>query len=242
MELSGMDYFSTNKKNAVEEAIKKDNSFYKGNKWIYLCHGSNQKVIPVYGKGEKTNDYGLGFYTVGEKMVELAKEWSCSPFNLAGQGVVNFYRFDTEGLNILNLDKMDIIYWVAITVYYRKLNSNFDNLQELFDRYFINTEAFDCIYGWRCDDTFSRIITRFLDGDLSCKALYEATRLGYLQEQFVLKSKESFQRILLQKTENVQDFEKYRKRFMDRKKQADAGIYQCRNRNRDGKYIYDYFE
>lgn len=41
---------------------------------LTLYHGSeNQIVVPQYGKGTRTNDYGRGFYCTESK--ELAKEW-----------------------------------------------------------------------------------------------------------------------------------------------------------------------
>ncbi len=44
---------------------------------IILYHGSVEKIEkPVYGKGKKYNDYGLGFYCT--EHIELAKEWSCN--------------------------------------------------------------------------------------------------------------------------------------------------------------------
>ena len=82
--------------------------FYRRNKVITLCHGSDHEIRkPFYGGGEVSNDYGSGFYCVSEKNKELAKEWSCSIYGNSYDGIVNTYEFNTEGMSILNLDKFD---------------------------------------------------------------------------------------------------------------------------------------
>lgn len=88
-----------------------ETAYYERNETISICHGSS-KIIehPIFGEGEKTNAYGLGFYTVFESEEELAKEWACSPFNNTYTGYVNRYKFNTNNIKTLNFDKMNIIY------------------------------------------------------------------------------------------------------------------------------------
>lgn len=44
---------------------------------MIIYHGSKNIIEkPEFGKGNKKNDYGLGFYCT--ENVELAKEWACS--------------------------------------------------------------------------------------------------------------------------------------------------------------------
>ncbi len=105
-----------------------DEVFYRKNNSISLCHGSKEVVEkPRFGKGEVNNDYGRGFYTVSAYDEELAKEWACSPFNKTGVGYVNQYDLDTTDLEVLDFDKMDIIYWIVLTATCREPNIDADN-------------------------------------------------------------------------------------------------------------------
>jgi len=211
---------------------------------ITICHGSSRIIEkPIFGEGEPTNDYGLGFYTAFGKEKELAKEWACSPYNTTGIGIVNTYKFNTNEMRILNLDKMDIIYWIVLTATYRKPNINEDNLKLLQKEYLINTELFDCICGWRCDDTFSRIITKFMDNQCTDKAIEEAVHLGHLKQQFVIISNNAFENIHFDGSESIIDFNKYRTKFSNRKAKADKGLEDCIYNNRNnGKSIREYIE
>lgn len=217
-------------------------AYYEKNDKILLCHGSPKIVeVPKFGEGESTNDYGRGFYTVYKDDIELAKEWACSPYNNTGIGYVNTYNFVTSGLNILNFDKMSIIHWIVLTTTYRKPNINNDDLRLLQSKYLIDTDKFDCICGWRCDDTFSKIITTFMDNRCTDRAISEATRLGYLKQQFVLISKKAFSRIKFIRGDKINNFDLYRDKFEKRKSKADKGLNECISRNRtNGKYIEDY--
>lgn len=222
--------------------VSDENMFYRKNKIITLCHGSSHEIRkPYYGGGESSNDYGSGFYCVSEKNKELAKEWSCSVYGSNNDGIVNTYKFDTEGMNILNLDKYDVIYWAVLTAYYRGINNELSYYKELKDRYFIDLSQYDCVYGWRCDDTFSNIIKRFFDETFSADTLIEAIRLGHLQQQFVLISKRSFNNISFVKSESV-PYSIYSERFQKRKDDADKGVRSCQRRYRNGKYVCDYLE
>lgn len=215
--------------------------FYEINPEIRLCHGSPQILKePFYLGGEPTNDYGPGFYTVSDRNIELAKEWACSPFNRTQTGYVNIYRFETQGLQYLNLDKFNIIYWIVLTATNRNADVDQEDLKKLQTKYLLDTSRYDCIYGWRCDDTYSRIINGFFDGNFSAEAIREATKLGHLQEQFVLISREAYKRIHFENAVKVNDFEGYRNRFNNRKSDADRGLRECRNRFRQGTYIDDY--
>ena len=221
-----------------------ETAYYNRNETISICHCSS-KIIehPIFGEGEKTNDYGLGFYTVFESEEELAKEWACSPFNNTYTGYVNRYKFNTNNIKTLNFDKMNIIYWITLTATYRKPNIDQESLRLLQSRYLIDTKMFDCICGWRCDDTFSKIITEFINNHCTDKAIEEAIRLGHLKQQFVLISRKSFNNIHSHRYETVKDFKKYRERFVNRKAEADNALNECIKRNRNnGKYLDDYLE
>ena len=59
---------------------------------INLFHGSDHIVErPMFGKGWKNNDYGLGFYCT--ESVELAKEWAV---DIDRDGYANQYRYSSK--------------------------------------------------------------------------------------------------------------------------------------------------
>lgn len=218
------------------------NMFYRKTSKIQLCHGSSSIIQqPYFGGGEQTNDYGRGFYTVSMKNKELAKEWACSLYGNQVTAYVNNYVFDTTNLRILNLDKLDIIYWVTLTATYRGVATiDTDALTALQRKYFIDLSDYDCIYGWRCDDTYSKIIRNFLAENLSAEAIKEAVHLGYLQEQFVLKSARAFERIAFTGAETINDIATYAHRFKTRKDAADLEVNALKRKYRTGKYLGDY--
>ena len=77
---------------------------------MILYHGSDVIVEkPLYGFGKKNNDYGQGFYCSPD--IELAREWACK--SLKG-GILNVYRFETDGMNILRLDERNVLEWMAV--------------------------------------------------------------------------------------------------------------------------------
>lgn len=233
---SKLSNFNFNKK------VSDNNMFYRRNKVITLCHGSDHEIRkPFYGGGEVSNDYGSGFYCVSEKNKELAKEWSCSIYGNSSDGIVNTYEFSTEDMSILNLDKFDIIYWIVLTAYFRGINTNSNYYRQLLQRYLIDLSNYDCVYGWRCDDKYSNIIKGFFDESLSADAVSNAIKLGHLQQQFVLISERSFSNIKFIKSESV-PYSIYHERFTRMKNEADRGIRMCQRANKNGKYIYDYLE
>ena len=52
-------------------------------KKITVYHGTKElNLVPMYGKGKRGNDYGVGFYTT--PILNLAREWSCSSYSRGG--------------------------------------------------------------------------------------------------------------------------------------------------------------
>lgn len=224
-----------------ELKLQKVHEFNVNNKTV-LLHGSEHIVRnPVFGGGNSANDYGLGFYCVEERNIELAREWSCSIYNVSGVGYVNKYEIDTTGLKILNLNNFDIIYWVALTAQFRNISSSLDVVLQLWNNYHIELSKYDIIVGWRCDDTYSKIIKDFATGYITIEAVADAMKKGYLDNQVVLKSKKAFDRIKFIGAEKV-DFSLYNKKFINRKDRADDAVEKCKRMFRQGHYIDYYLE
>lgn len=164
---------------------------------LTIYHGS--PIIlerPIFGKGKKNNDYGLGFYCT--EHIELAKEWACTE---GVSGYANRYELEMNGLSVLNLseDRFTILNWLAILLQNRQINLSLPvqvKAQEYLVRNFLpKYEDYDIIIGYRADDSYFSFARAFVSNTISLKQLSYAMRLGKLGEQIVLKSKKAFDAI-----------------------------------------------
>ncbi|MFI3213784.1 MAG: DUF3990 domain-containing protein [Eubacteriales bacterium] len=162
-----------------------------------LYHGSSSIVDkPKFGKGAMHNDYGRGFYCTEE--MELAKEWACAK-NM--DGYANAYEFDMTGLKVLYLidTRYSILHWLAILARYRtywERGSISETAKKyLQEHYLIDLTEYDCIIGYRADDSYFSFVQDFVSGGISLKQLSDAMYLGKLGEQVVLKSAKAFEQL-----------------------------------------------
>ena len=117
---------------------------------LTLFHGSPDKmIVPTYGLGNEKHDYGKGFYLT--ESIELAKEWAVCRPNEAN-GWVHEYEIDTDGLKILDFQRLNVLVWLAElmkhrdaadTRRYRMLAGKF------IEKYGVNTDGYDIIKGWK---------------------------------------------------------------------------------------------
>lgn len=163
-----------------------------------LFHGSDHIIEkPVYGGGKPYNDYGKGFYCT--ESLDMAKEWAVSKDR---NGYASKYFFDSEGLAILNLNSTDytILHWLAILLENRKFAINAPLALQARDyilaNFLIDYQNYDCIIGYRADDSYFSFAQDFISGAISYRQLSNAMYLGKLGQQFVLKSQEAFNRIV----------------------------------------------
>lgn len=209
-------------------------------KKITLFHGS-EKIIetPSFGKGKKTNDFGLGFYCTESE--DLAKEWAISSLR---DGFANRYTLDTEYLNILNLNSPDytILNWIAVLVEHRLFAIKTPVARRakryLIDNFGINVNAYDLITGYRADDSYFDYAESFLNNGISVEQLAAAMRLGKLGEQVVLKSQFAFSKIRFESFDVAEKEEFY----VLRKSRDDAAnkLYlEMLENESDGLYIQD---
>lgn len=161
-----------------------------------VYHGSTNIVkAPVYRYGKINNDYGIGFYCTEDN--RAGSLWSV---NNGEDGYNNKYEIDTDGLKILNLDKDDILLWMAILLNNR-IPSNLDDDVEFIRKKFIkkylkvDVNDYDIITGYRADDSYFQIAESFLSNQLALEVLEDALHLGRLGRQFVLISTTAFDRI-----------------------------------------------
>ena len=209
---------------------------------LTLYHGS-QFIIerPVFGKGNRLNDYGLGFYCT--ESLELAKEWACST---AQNGYANRYSFSTGNLSILNLADGDynILNWLSILLMNRKFNTD-SAIAAQGKEYLTNTflppyTQCDVIIGYRADDSYFSFASAFLNNTISLAQLERAMFLGKLGEQIVLKSEAAFERLRYEESILAEHSVYYLKR-MERDRAARSEFRSERNSKpiRDAVYMLD---
>ena len=167
---------------------------------MIVFHGSEHIVEkPVFRGGKKSNDYGYGFYTT--ESLDLAKEWACAKDT---DGYANRYELDMAGLSVLNLNSPEysILNWLAVLTHYRSYWQNGSIAEEakkyLQEHFFIDSEEYDIIIGYRADDSYFSFAQDFVAGTISLQKLSEAMRLGKLGEQIVLKSERAYTQIHFQ--------------------------------------------
>lgn len=162
-----------------------------------IYHGS-EKIIehPKYGSGKKYNDYGLGFYCTDS--LDMAKEWGVSRDK---NGYANQYEIDCSNLLILDLndEQYTILHWLTILLENREFDIP-SGLALEAKKYLKNTFSipysdYDAIIGYRADDSYFSFAQDFINGTISYRQLNEAMHLGKLGQQFVLKSKKTFNQI-----------------------------------------------
>ena len=162
-----------------------------------LFHGSPSIIEkPQFGYGKVYNDYGLGFYCTDS--LEMAKEWGVAQNR---NGYANRYELDCEGLKILDLNgpSFNILHWLAVLLENREFDVP-SGLALEAKEYILNTfrvdyQSQDAIIGYRADDSYFSFAQDFINGTISYRQLNNAMHLGKLGQQFVLKSKQAFERI-----------------------------------------------
>ena len=163
-----------------------------------LYHGSKDRIVkPLFGAGKPNNDYGLGFYCT--ECEELANEWAVAKDH---DGWANVYSLDDDGLNVLNLnsDQYCILHWLAVLLENRQFETEYGLPSEaksyLTTRFAVPYKEADAIIGYRADDSYFTFAQDFISGAISYSQLATAMRLGHLGDQYVLKSRKAFGRIV----------------------------------------------
>lgn len=206
---------------------------------MILYHGSKDIIEkPIYGQGKKYNDYGLGFYCTDN--IELAKEWGTS---FERSGYANRYQIDCTELKILDLndDKYCILHWLAILLSNREFDTPaglaLEAKEFLKKNFMLDYKEYDIIKGYRADDSYFSFAQDFINGTISYRQLNNAMYLGKLGIQYVLKSKEAFNRIVFDGYEEAEYKEWYAKK-MKRDKPARREYFDVERNRRQRGDIY----
>lgn len=210
---------------------------------MIIYHGSKDIIEkPEFGKGNKKNDYGLGFYCT--ENVELAKEWACS--NNETNGYANQYEIDLSAYKVLDLreEKYSILNWMALLLKFRTFDVNTpisaQAKEYILENFYVNVEEYDVIIGYRADDSYFSFAKDFINNTISVEQLAEAMRLGELGIQIVLKSKSAFDTVKYIGYELAECKEYYVKRVSRDKKARETYLSGHRqNLVYDGLFVMD---
>ena len=188
---------------------------------MIIYHGSKDIIEkPEFGKGNKKNDYGLGFYCT--ENVELAKEWACS--NNETNGYANQYEIDLSDYKVLDLrdEKYSILNWMALLLKFRTFDVNTpisaQAKEYILENFCVDVEEYDVIIVYRADDSYFSFAKDFINNTISVEQLAEAMSLGELGIQIVLKSKKVFNAVKYISYELAECKEYYVKRVSRDKK------------------------
>ena len=205
-----------------------------------LFHGSPSIIEkPQFGYGKVYNDYGLGFYCTDS--LEMAKECGVAQNR---NGYANRYELDCEGLKILDLNgpSFNILHWLAVLLENREFDVP-SGLALEAKEYILNTfrvdyQSQDAIIGYRADDSYFSFAQDFINGTISYRQLNNAMHLGKLGQQFVLKSKQAFDRMQFLGYEVADHDEWYAKKMLrDRSARREYFSVERNKRQRGDLYI-----
>ena len=161
---------------------------------LVLYHGSSNKMITptISFESRHSNDYGGGFYLTED--VNLAKEWaSSSP--IGEVGFVHKYELNIDNLQILDLQKYNVLNWIAELMKNRELDNSkrYRMLSSKFiEKYGLDSSKYDVIKGWRADASYFLIIKEFVQDNVSLDILEDLLKTGGVGIQYCIKSKLAF--------------------------------------------------
>lgn len=171
----------------------------------------------------------------------MAKEWGVAQNR---NGYANRYELDCEGLKILDLNgpSFNILHWLAVLLENREFDVP-SGLALEAKEYILNTfrvdyQSQDAIIGYRADDSYFSFAQDFINGTISYRQLNNAMHLGKLGQQFVLKSKQAFDRIQFLGYEVAEHDEWYAKKMLrDRSARREYFSVERNKRQRGDLYI-----
>ena len=211
---------------------------------MIIYHGSKDIIEkPEYGKGNKKNDYGLGFYCT--ESLELAKEWACT--NNETNGYANKYEINIHEYKVLDLRdrKYNILNWIAILLKYRTFDTNnpisLKAKEYILNNFYVDVEEYDVIIGYRADDSYFSFAKDFINNTITVEQLAQAMQLGDLGIQIVIKSKKAFEMLKYISYESAECKEYYIKRVNRDKKARETYLKGHNNMDNvsNGMFIID---
>jgi len=191
---------------------------------ILIYHGTPKRNFKPDSKFKNPeNDYGCGLYTTEDML--LAKEWAMSKYNKFDEGYVFGYKINLSDLNVLHLDAMDSLYWLAALLENRPVDNlsevSKDRLKRLVSKYHLDLDQYDVIRGYRADDSYFTYAKDFLRGDLYREQFDKAITLGNLGLQYCIKSEKAFNLLVNVSFDEASKVDRYRFNQRDLKARND---------------------
>ncbi|MBQ6091932.1 MAG: DUF3990 domain-containing protein [Lachnospiraceae bacterium] len=189
---------------------------------IFLYHGTpNKTVVPTYGLGDDKHDYGRGLYLTED--YELAKEWAvCRPNEK--NGWVHKYELETNGLKILDFEKLGVLCWLAELMKHRSAadSRRYHMLAAQFIRkYGVDTSGYDVIKGWRANASYFYIAREFVRDNIDIDILEELLLLGGLGIQYCIKSEKAYSQLTeIDEELSAVDYEVFNTKYNERDSKA----------------------
>lgn len=181
-----------------------------------LFHGSPKIVEkPLLGYGKNSNDFGPGFYCSEDR--ELAKEWAVS---YKRNGYLNKYEIDIEGLNVLDLTKVENGFnqWVSLLIENRPTSIRRELKEQFSNLHYPDLYGVDIILGYRGDSSIFTILDDYLNDKIDTKNLLKKIKKSGLGEEIVLVSQAAIDKLKFIGCESVSYFDCYRtKQIRDQK-------------------------
>lgn len=103
--------------------------------------------------------------------------------------------------------------------------------------FMLDYKKYDIIKGYRADDSYFSFAQDFINGTISYRQLNNAMHLGKLGIQYVLKSKEAFNRIVFDGYEEA-DYKEWYAKKMKRDKSARREYFDVERNRRQRGDIY----
>ena len=185
---------------------------------LTLYHGTPDEIVtPQYGLGDEKHDYGKGFYLT--ESIELAKEWAvCRPDE--ANGWVHKYELDTNGLQILDFQELNVLSWLAELMKHRDADDTkrYRVLAEKFiDKYGIDTVGYDVIKGWRANASYFYIAKQFVKDNIDIDILEVLLSLGGVGIQYCIKTAKAYSQLSEVKDSLLSiEYSEFNKKYNDR--------------------------
>ena len=147
----------------------------------------------------------------------MAKEWGVTD---GKDGYANCYELECDDLKILDLNGPDfcILHWLAVLLENREFDVPsglaLEAKEYILSNFAVDYQNYDAIIGYRADDSYFSFAQDFINGTISYRQLNNAMHLGKLGQQFVLKSKNAFDRITFKGYEIADCSEWYAKKML----------------------------
>ena len=146
-------------------------------------------------------------------------------------------------MRILNLNGPEfcILNWLAVLLENREFDVPsglaLEAKEYILSNFSVDYKRFDAIIGYRADDSYFSFAQDFINGTISYRQLNNSMHLGKLGQQFVLKSREAFDRIRFLGYE-VADSEQWYSRKILRDKSARREYFSVERNKRQRGDLY----